>query len=162
MPAFPQCSFPPQVPVKHLVPVCRPFTLNTCTHVWKHPYQGRRRPGAPRAEWRVAWGVDSPAQMWLILPRAESSVSVSAGQHGYIAPGFLRDSPKQEAGCRAHGPCGLCTDEVWLTAHLCFVCFSFPAHSVWQILKKAWRKNQYQRFKLRETEDETSWHALIQ
>ena len=63
MPAFLQPSFPPQVPVKHHVPVCRLFTLNMRTHIWEHPYQRRWRPGAPRASWRAAWGMDSPAQM---------------------------------------------------------------------------------------------------
>ena len=94
MPAFLQSSFPPQVPVKHHAPVCRPFTLNTRTHAWKHPYQKRWRPGAPRAGWRAAWGMDSPAQICLILPQAEISVSLSAWEHIYIVPGFLVTLPQ--------------------------------------------------------------------
>ena len=99
MPAFLQSSFPPQVPVKHHAPVCRPFTLNTRTHAWKHPYQRRWRPGAPRAGWRAAWGMDSPAQICLILPQAEISVSLSAWEHIYISTWVPCDSPpRQEVG----------------------------------------------------------------
>ena len=80
--------------MKHHAPVCRPFTLNTRTHAWKHPYQRRWRPGAPRAGWRAAWGMDSPAQICLILPQAEISVSLSAWEHIYIVPGFLVTLPQ--------------------------------------------------------------------
>ena len=85
--AFPQSSFPPQVPVNQHVPVCSPFTLNTSTHVWKHPYQRRWRSGTPRADWRAASGMDSPAQKCLVLPQPKISVSLSAGQHIYTVPG---------------------------------------------------------------------------
>ena len=61
--------------------------LNTRTHVWKHPYQRRWRPGTPRAGWSVAWGMDSLAQMCLILLQAKISVSLSAWQHIYTVPG---------------------------------------------------------------------------
>ena len=97
--AFPQSSFPPQVPVKLHAPVCRPFTLNTHTHVWKHPYQRRWRLGTPRADWRATWGMDSPAQMCLILPQAESSVSVSAWQHIYRVPGSCVAPPPDRKCC---------------------------------------------------------------
>ena len=97
--AFPQSSFPPQVPVKLHAPVCRPFTLNTHTHVWKPPYQRRWRPGTPRADWRATWGMDSPAQMCLILPQAESSVSVSAWQHIYRVPDSCV-APPPDRKCR--------------------------------------------------------------
>ena len=83
MPAFLQPSFPPQVPVKHHMPKCRPFTLNTHTQVWEHPYQRRWRPGTPRAGWRAAWGMDSPAQLCSVLPQAES-VFVLLAAHIHI------------------------------------------------------------------------------
>ena len=94
--AFLQSSFPPQVPVKLRVPVCRPFTLNTRTHIQKHPYQRRWRPGTPRADWRAAWGMNSPTQMCSVLPQAESPVFLCAWQHICIIPQFLYDSFKQE------------------------------------------------------------------
>ena len=119
--AFPQSSFPPQVPVKLHVPVCRPFTLNTCTHVWEHPCQRRWKPGTPRADWREAWGMDSPTQMCSVLPQAKISVSLSAWQHIYIVTGSCVTPPKQEVGCHVHRPHGLCTDKDWLTTHLYFV-----------------------------------------
>ena len=92
--AFLQPSFPPQVPLNHHMPVWSPFTLNIHTDVWEHPYQRRWRPGTPRGDWRVAWGMDSPAQMCLILPQAERSVSLIAWEHIYIAPGFLVTLPQ--------------------------------------------------------------------
>ena len=97
--AFPQFSFPPQVPVNQHVPVCSPFTLNTSTHVWKHPYQRRWRSGTPRADWRAASGMDSPAQKCLVLPQAKISVSLSAGQHIYTVPGSCV-APPPDRKCR--------------------------------------------------------------
>ena len=97
--AFPQFSFPPQVPVNQHVPVCSPFTLNTSTHVWKHPYQRRWRSGTPRADWRAASGMDSPAQKCLVLPQAKISVSLSAWQHIYTVPGSCV-APPPDRKCR--------------------------------------------------------------
>jgi len=67
-------------------------------HVWDHPYQRRRRPGRARAGWRAACGTDSPAQVCFVVPQAERSVSWSVWRLIYIVPGFLCDSPRQEAG----------------------------------------------------------------
>ena len=109
--AFPQSSFPPQVLVNLHMSVCSPFTLNTRTHVWEHPYQRRWRPGTPRADWRVAWGMDSPAQICLILPQAASSVSLSAWEHICIVPGFLVTLPQgRKWGLSCRSTHGLCTD----------------------------------------------------
>ena len=69
-----------------------------------------------------------PCKIRLILPQAKISVSMSAWQHIYIAPGFLRDSHKQEVGCHVHQPRGLYADEVWLTTHRYFVYLSFPGY----------------------------------
>ena len=119
--AFLQSSFPPQVPVKLRVPVCRPFTLNTHIHVCKHPYQRRWRPGAPRADWRAAWGMESPAQMCSVLPQAESSVSLSTWQPKYIVPNTCVTPPTGSGSCHACRPRGLCTDEK-LTHHRPLFC----------------------------------------
>ena len=109
--AFPQSFFPPQVPVNHHVSVCSPFTLNTRTHVWEHPYQRRWRPGTPRADWRAAWSTDFPEQICLILPQAESSVSLSAWEHICIVPGFLVTLPQDRKwGLSCRSTHGLCTD----------------------------------------------------
>ena len=96
--AFPQPSFPPQVPVKHHTPGCSSFTLNTWTHVWKHPYQRRWRPGAPTAGWRAAWGVDFPAQMCLVSASSwEFSVFECLAAHIHTTQ-YLCDSLQQEVG----------------------------------------------------------------
>ena len=106
--AFLQSSFLPQVPVKHHMPVCSPFTLNTPTHVWEHPYQRRWRPGTPR-DWRVPWGMDSPAQLCSVLPQAES-VFVFLAAHIHITSGPVWLLQTGSGICHLHTPCGLCTD----------------------------------------------------
>ena len=116
------------------------LTLNTHTHVWKHPYQRRWRTGTPRAGWRAAWGMKSPAQVCLILPQAKTLVFLNSWQHKYIVYGSCVTLPKQEVGCHVHWSRGLCTDKVWLTTHFYFVYFSFPGHYVWHILKRGMRK----------------------
>ena len=114
--AFLQSSFPPQVPVKHHAPVCRPFTLNTHTHAWEHPYQRRWKPGTPRAGWRAAWGMDSPAQMCSVLPQAES-VFVLLAAYIHITSGPVWLLQTGSGVCRFHMSYGLCTDGKKSLAH---------------------------------------------
>ena len=129
--AFLQSSFLPQVPVKQHTSVCSPFTLNTHTHAWKHPYQRRWRPGTPRADWRAAWGMNSPAQVCLILPQAEIAVSVSAWQHTYTAPGSCVAPPpdrKCHLSCSYTSWSVLRRKTVWLTTNFYSVYSCFPGH----------------------------------
>ena len=106
--AFLQPSFPPQVPVKLHVPVCSPFTLNTRTHVWKHPYQRRWRPGAPRADWRAAWGTDSPAQMCFCLKLRVQCLWVPGSTYTHYPPPVWLPGTGS-GGCHVHRPRDLCT-----------------------------------------------------
>ena len=95
--AFLQSSFLPQVPVKHHMLVCSPFTLNTHTHALEPSLPEKVKARNTQSKLESGMRHEFPSTS---VSNSEIAVSVSAWQHIYTAPGScVAPPPDRNLSC---------------------------------------------------------------